>query len=385
MSKAPVVIDLFCGCGGFGLGAKLAGFDVIAAVDIDATLQSAYARNFPNTKIINGDISLLGESEWNSIILSNKIDGIIGGPPCQGYSRMGHSDVNDPRRSLLRHFFRTVNIIKPKFFVMENVEGLMDEKNVYELKSALKILDADYQVLDPMIIDASDFGAPTRRRRVVVIGFIPEEFECGLNSETLKAGNYERNTVRNAISDLPAPLMKSKNNDITDFGWHKYRDVNVENLSKYAKEMRSLPPKGMGWKNAIDKMKIGEISGFFNTLHSPKVKARYSSILPGMVDPVSKSKCLLWDGLCPTLRAGTGSDKGSHQAVRPLHPEEGRVITVREAARLQGFPDWFVFHHTKWHSFRMIGNSVSPLMSKHIMGEIYDALNNIETNAIKVG
>lgn len=94
---------------------------------------------------------------------------------------------------------------------MENVEGLMDEKNVYELKSALKILDADYQVLDPMIIDASsDFGAPTRRRRVVVIGFIPEEFECGLNSETLKAGNYERNTVRNAISDLPAPLMKSK-------------------------------------------------------------------------------------------------------------------------------------------------------------------------------
>ncbi|HFX4291534.1 TPA: DNA cytosine methyltransferase, partial [Escherichia coli] len=115
------------------------------------------------------------------------------------------------------------------------------------------------------------------------------------------------------------------------------------------------------------------------------VKARYSSILPGMVDPVSKSKCLLWDGLCPTLRAGTGSDKGSHQAVRPLHPEEGRVITVREAARLQGFPDWFVFHHTKWHSFRMIGNSVSPLMSKHIMGEIYDALNNIETNAIKVG
>ncbi|MBE1033321.1 DNA cytosine methyltransferase, partial [Escherichia coli] len=172
MSKAPVVIDLFCGCGGFGLGAKLAGFDVIAAVDIDATLQSAYARNFPNTKIINGDISLLGESEWNSIILSKKIDGIIGGPPCQGYSRMGHSDVNDPRRSLLRHFFRTVNIIKPKFFVMGNVECTMDEKNVYELKSALKILDADYQVLDPMIIDASDFGAPTRRRRVVVIGFI---------------------------------------------------------------------------------------------------------------------------------------------------------------------------------------------------------------------
>lgn len=385
MSKAPVVIDLFCGCGGFGLGAKLAGFDVIAAIDIDATLQSAYALNFPNTKIINGDLSLMGEAEWKSIILSRKIDGIIGGPPCQGYSRMGHSDVNDPRRSLLRHFFRTVNIIKPKFFVMENVEGLMDEKNVYELKSALKILDPKYTVLDPTIIDSSDFGAATKRRRVVVIGFIPEHFRFGFNLEEVKGGIYTKNNVRNAIGDLPAPLPVSKNNDKNNFGWNRYRDVDISALSDYAREMRKEPPKGMGWKNAIEKLKIGEVSGFFNTLHSPKVKLRYSSIKPGAVDPVSKSKCLAWDGLCPTLRAGTGSDKGSHQAVRPLHPEDGRVITVREAARLQGFPDWFVFHHTKWHSFRMIGNSVSPMMSKHIMGVIYYAINNNQPNSVKVG
>lgn len=385
MSKAPVVIDLFCGCGGFGLGAKLAGFDVVAAVDIDVTLQSAYARNFPNTQIITGDLSLMGESEWNSIIASRSIDGIIGGPPCQGYSRMGHSDVNDPRRSMLRHFFRTVNIIKPKFFVMENVEGLMDDKNVYELKSALKILDVEYKVLDPIIIDASDYGAATKRKRVVVIGFLPKEFKYGFNIEKFAREKNLKNNVRNAISDLPSPLIISKNKDTSDFGWAKYKDVDIESLSIYAKEMRKEPPKGMGCKIAIDRLKMGEISGFFNTLHSTVVKERYSSIKQGAVDPISKSKCLAWDGLCPTLRAGTGSDKGSHQAVRPLHPEEGRVITVREAARLQGFPDWFMFHHTKWHSFRMIGNSVSPIMSKHVMGEIYDAIVNGQTNTIKVG
>ncbi|HHW8808297.1 TPA: DNA cytosine methyltransferase [Salmonella enterica] len=383
MSTAPVVVDLFCGCGGFGLGAKLAGFDVIAAVDIDSTLQSAYARNFPNTKIINGDLSLMGENEWKSIIASHKVDGVIGGPPCQGYSRMGHSDANDPRRSLLRHFFRTVNIISPKFFVMENVEGLMDERNAFELELALKTLDRKYKVLKPTIIDASDFGAATKRRRVVVIGFIPEEIN--ILDNILKTTLNFKNTVKDAISDLPPPLVASKNSDKNDFGWKEYKNKDVDSLSDYAKKMRQLPPQGMGWVDAIEKLKTGQVSGFFNTIHSPKVKERYSSILPGAVDPVSKSKCLAWDGLCPTLRAGTGSDKGSHQAVRPLHPEEGRVITVREAARLQGFPDWFIFHHTKWHSFRMIGNSVSPMMSKYIMDIIFAAIILRTDNALKVG
>ena len=102
------IIDLFCGCGGFGLGAKLAGFDVAVAVDIDETLQSAYVKNFPKTKVVNGDLSKMGPKEWTKLLGELEIDGVIGGPPCQGYSRMGKGDVNDPRRSLLRHFFRTV-------------------------------------------------------------------------------------------------------------------------------------------------------------------------------------------------------------------------------------------------------------------------------------
>ncbi|WP_145585944.1 DNA cytosine methyltransferase [Yersinia kristensenii] len=385
MSKAPVVVDLFCGCGGFGLGAELAGFDVIAAVDIDATLQSAYTRNFPNTKVVNGDLSSMDDEVWAKILSSQKVDGVIGGPPCQGYSRMGHSDINDPRRSLIRHFFRTVNIIKPKFFIMENVEGLMDKKNIYELKSALKTLNEDYKVLNPIILDASKYGAATKRKRVAIIGYIPSQMVKQLEESDFAPINCKTNTVRDAISDLQSPLEKSKNNDKNDFGWKKYKEFKDEKLSVYALDKRKLPPKGMGWSVAIERLISGEISGFLNTQHSPKVKERYSSIKPGSVDSVSKSKRLSWDGLCPTLRAGTGSDKGSHQAVRPLHPDDGRVITVREAARLQGFPDWFVFHHTKWHSFRMIGNSVSPIISNYIMKLMISAINWDSIDKANVG
>ncbi len=365
----PKIVDLFCGCGGFGLGAKQGGFDVVIAVDIDSTLQSAYERNFPNTKVVNGDLSKLDKKEWANLLGEHEIDGVIGGPPCQGYSRMGKGDVADPRRSLLGHFFRNVNIISPKFFVMENVEGLLDEKNSKELFDAIKIADKKYTVLPPIVVDASKFGAPTKRKRVVVIGYDPLRVKDISSEEILSICKISVN-VRDAIQDIGEPIPPEKNS--SNYGWAEYKST--KSLSDYAKQMRAFPPKGMGWLPAIEQLKCGKVSGNFNTIHLPKVSQRYGSIIPGQTDPVSRSKRLSWDGVCPTLRAGTGSDKGSHQAVRPLHPEKARVITVREAARLQGFPDWFCFHNTKWHSFRMIGNSVSPLVSESVLKVIIQKL-----------
>lgn len=356
------IVDLFCGCGGFGLGAEQAGFEVVIAVDIDDTLQSAYARNFPQTRVVNGDLSTMDENTWKILLSNQEIDGVIGGPPCQGYSRMGKCDVNDPRRSLLYHFFRTVNIIRPKFFVMENVEGLLDDGNVEELNLAMSVVDRCYELVGPMVLDASEFGAPTKRKRVVVIGYDPRFLSEIKISDFIVQKNNPAN-VRDAISDISSPIPQSK--DREDYGWHGYKSV--DNLSEYAKKMRSCPEPNIGWPLAVDKLCSGQISGNFETTHTEKVKQRYSAIPPGTIDKVSKAKRLAWDGLCPTLRAGTGADKGSHQAVRPLHPDEPRVITVREAARLQGFPDWFCFHKTKWHSFRMIGNSVSPVVSESIL------------------
>jgi len=369
MKQKPKLIDLFCGCGGFGLGGELAGFHTVAAVDIDKTLQSAYKNNFPNTNVHNGDLAEMGKSDWKAIIGKEQIDGVVGGPPCQGYSRIGVGDINDPRRKLLKHFFRHVNLIKPKFFIMENVEGLLDDKNKVQLERAVAILDSCYTVLPPIMIDAFDFGAPTKRKRVIVIGYDRSRMQQ-VNVDDFRF-KKDRTTVADAILDIPEPISQAKDNK--SFGYASYRR-NVK-LSKYAASMRKPAPRGLGLREAKSMMREKQVSGVFGTKHSKKVSERYKKTPQGTVDPVSRSKKLAWDGVCPTLRAGTGSDKGSHQAVRPLHPENGRVITVREAARLQGFPDWFTFHPTKWHSFRMIGNSVSPIVSRSLLKFAHSALN----------
>ena len=212
------IVDLFCGCGGFGLGAKQAGFDVVIAVDVDKTLQSAYGRNFPNTKVVNADLSKMESKEWSDLLGDQEIDGVIGGPPCQGYSRMGKGDINDPRRSLLGHFFRTVNIISPKFFVMENVEGLLDEKNAQELFDAIKIADKKYTVLAPFVVDASKFGAPTKRKRVVVIGYDLLRVN-EISADKILSIDNEAVTVKDAIRDIGEPICQQK--DAANFGWAK--------------------------------------------------------------------------------------------------------------------------------------------------------------------
>ncbi|MDC5586438.1 DNA cytosine methyltransferase [Acinetobacter baumannii] len=370
MKDKPILVDLFCGCGGFGLGAELAGFHTIAAIDIDSTLQSAYRNNFPHTKVVTGDLSKIGKKEWLDLIGDVQIDGVIGGPPCQGYSRIGVGDTNDPRRQLLNDFFRHINLLQPKFFVMENVEGLLDQKNREQLTQALSIIDKRYKVLAPIIIDASTCGAPTVRKRVIVIGYDPLYID-NLLPDFFRF-NEEKVTVADAISDLPSPISQSK--DSKDYGFANYKTS--KNLSKYALMMRQPAPSNLGTIIAKMKLTNNQTSGLFETIHSPTVQERYKNTPQGKTDPISRSKKLLWTGLAPTLRAGTGSDKGSHQAVRPLHPDEGRVITVREAARLQGFPDWFIFHPTKWHSFRMIGNSVSPIVAKQVLSIIIANLKN---------
>lgn len=369
--KEPTLVDLFSGCGGFGLGGELAGFHSLVAIDVDPKLQSAYRNNFPKTQAVSGDLATMDETAWKLLLKGNSVDGVIGGPPCQGYSRQGHSDPNDERRTLLQHFFRNVNIISPKFFIMENVEGLMDKKNRYELTNALKIVDKKYTVLEPFIADASEYGAPTKRRRVVVVGYDATRMEP-LTLDDFKAP-MKSVTVEDAIKDLPCPISQNKNKD--DYGWASYRKV--KSLSAYAKMMRKAPKGGLGRAEAKKKLIAGETSGHYETVHSKKVARRYADTPQGKTDKISKSKKLAWGGLCPTLKAGTGSDRGSHQAVRPLHPDHGRVITVREAARLQGFPDWFCFHPTKWHSFRMIGNSVSPVVSKSLLTTIKSKLEKL--------
>lgn len=367
MRKSPTIVDLFCGCGGFGLGAELAGFKSIAAVDIDRDLQAAYRSNFPGAKVLEADVSKMTKDAWAFSLGGARPDGVIGGPPCQGFSRIGKREKGDPRNSLIGHFFRQIEILQPKFFIMENVEGLLDEGNVESLEAALESLSARYKVVGPTVVNAAKFGAATIRKRVVVVGYDPDEVGH-LSAEDLVPTGLAGTTVRDAISDLPLPTAQRHREHV----WAHYPNLDgaAPSLSAYARAMREAPPKDLGWAVAIERLAHGEVSGMADTLHTQVVKERFGATAPGRVEETSRYPRLDWNGLSPTLRAGTGRDRGSFQAMRPIHPAEPRVITVREAARLQGFPDWFSFSPTKWHSFRMIGNSVSPIVAKHLLGEL---------------
>jgi DNA (cytosine-5)-methyltransferase 1 len=226
-------------------------------------------------------------------------------------------------------------------------------------------------------INALDFGAPTSRRRVVLVGYDAEEMDP-IGAEELRFVFERKVTVKDAISDLPVPAAAPPIQG--DWGWAAYPQLNPDQgeISEYAREMRRMPPAGLGWSVAIGALAEGRVSGLMPTLHTDAVRARFGLTPQGKVEETSRYPRLSWEGHCPTLRAGTGKEKGSFQSMRPIHPSEPRVITVREAARLQGFPDWFAFGPTKWHSFRVIGNSVSPKVSAGILSLIKNKLGQSE-------
>lgn len=337
------LIDLFCGSGGFSLGAHNAGFDVAAAFDIDPILTSSFGRNFPKTKLHLKDIAKLKGDRIRKLV-KVPITGVFGGPPCQGFSDIGRRDLADPRRHLLGHFFRIVSELEPDFFMMENVRGLAYADSRSVLDAAIAQVDDRYHIFGPQIFDAASFGAATRRRRLFVIG-IRKDTGNAMTMADIAAFERPASTVREAISDLADPYDVALPNDEFDL----WRIAKRGRPYEYARRLRA---------------RGGTFTGHRIVDHKPEVVLRFAGVQPGKMDTVGRHPRLAWEGQCPTIRAGTGADKGSRQAVRPLHPDAPRVITVREAARLQGFPDSHLFHPTIWHSFRMIGNSVSPIVSE---------------------
>jgi len=346
------IVDLFCGCGGFSLGARAAGFTPRLAFDIDPILTASNAVNHPLTKLVIADLSKVEGAEIRRELGS--VDGIFGGPPCQAFSDIGHRKADDPRRTLLGHFFRLVAELEPAFFVMENVKGLgyADARPV--LDRGLELVPGKYRILGPIILDAAEFGAATRRPRLFVIGYDPARVDPIAVSD-IEAKKLKPATVRAAIADL---AMAAPIGD--EGGFDRWKIKQLGRPSTYAAGLRT---------------EDGTFTGHRRTAHTAEVVERFEKVAQGGVDTVGRHPRLNWEGQCPTLRAGTGNDRGSFQSLRPIHPDEPRVITVREGARLQGFPDSFRFHPTVWHSFRMIGNSVSPIMSKAIFSLIAERID----------
>lgn len=358
-SENGAVVDLFCGAGGFSLGAHLAKFQTAVAVDIDKKLTSCYEENFPHSNLLHADIGEIGSAEIlrSAKLKRGEIVGVIGGPPCQGFSLIGKRDGRDPRNKLIRHFLRIVRELRPRFFIMENVPGLLLGTAKTILDDALSELNG-FEVVGPVVIDAMSFGAATRRERVVIVGYNKAHVAALSESDIRAAQNESKHSVRDAIADLPEPA---------DCDWLPYRKKADSELSSYARRARSQPGSHLGSAESRERLARKEVSGVKHTVHTAEVVKRFGRVDPGTTEPISRCPRLEWTEPAPTLRAGTGPDRGSYQSIRPIHPAADRVITVREAARLQGFPDWFQFDDTKWHSFRMIGNSVSPPMSEALL------------------
>ena len=360
------IIELFCGASGFGLGAELAGFRLTVAADVDAVLTASHELNFPRSKLLLLDLKATSGSSLVKEAGGAKITGVIGGPPCQGFSEMGYRDGSDPRNELVESFFRIVAEIRPLFFVLENVPGILARNRRYRLDNALALLPPRYTVLGPLELNAADFGAATRRRRVIVIGF-DSRYVDEIREADFVPVRGRTATVADAIRDLPDPTLSKA--DAFGHYWGFISGAR-DRISPYAEMLRERPPMRLGVDWAKEQLSARRVSGLKPTAHTADVIRRYSAVQPGKRDGASRAPRLMWDSQCATLRAGTGPDTGSYQALRPIHPEEPRAITVREAARLQGFPDWFQFHPTVWHSFRMIGNSVSPIFARQVLKTI---------------
>lgn len=348
---APCAIDLFAGVGGMSLGFMQAGFNVVAAVDSDEANASTYRSNFPTVPFLCQRVESLRRRDLLPFLKDKQLAVIFGGPPCQGFSLIGKRRSDDPRNKLLAHFFRLVVELRPRYVVMENVGGLLAGNARQFLNEAMQQARASgYCFLDPFqTLDAHDFGVPQHRRRLFVLGYLRGQRPPAYPSP----GGAAAPTVWDAISDLiEIPL---------DSAADTFRG-RLGPPSPYTRQLRA------GGTGAV------VLSGCLGTAHSDTTIQRFSQTLPGSYEPISRYYRLSEQGAAMTIRAGTGPENGSFTAARPIHPRRPRCITVREAARLQGFPDAHYFHPTKWHGFRQVGNAVPPILAKAVAVQVRSAM-----------
>ncbi len=345
-----------------------AGFDVAAAIEIDPIHCATHEFNFPNCKAICASVvDLTGpEVRRKADLLDSEIDVVFGGAPCQGFSMIGKRALDDQRNQLVFHYVRLVKELGPKFCVFENVKGLTLGKHAQFLDELIEALGAvGYTVLLPYrVLNAANFGVPQDRRRLFLIAARSDQ-----RLPTYPNPVVDRISVWEALGDLPDADEFPELIDSDSIATHWV------SKALYARRLRGLvqDPKNFGYARVFDH---NVLTSSLRTEHTAVSQQRFLATEHGQTEPVSRFKKLHPDGLCNTLRAGTDSARGAFTSPRPIHPFKLRVITVREAARLHSYPDWFRFHVTKWHGFRQIGNSVPPLLGRAVAEQIVEALGH---------
>jgi DNA (cytosine-5)-methyltransferase 1 len=378
-----IAVDLFAGAGGMTLGFEQAGFDVLAAVEIDPIHCATHEYNFPQWTAICASVTeISGEDiRYKSNIGDREVDIVFGGPPCQGFSLMGKRIFDDPRNQLMSHFMRLVIELNPKYFVMENVKGLTIGNHRQFIEEVIINFEKyGYKILQPyQVLNAAHFGVPQHRERLFLIGCRQDLNLPSYPAPITKPAKAKRvaqelaslpdsPTVGDAIADLP---------DIAQYPELSHQDWCMAEYQKpqsfYSEYLRGLAADAEDF-SYLRSWDPRLLTSSLATTHRPASIERFRTTPKGEIEKVSRFLKLDADGICNTLRAGTPSNRGAFTAPRPLHPDRPRCITVREAARLHSYPDWFRFHSTKWHGFRQIGNSVPPLLARAVAQQLREAI-----------
>lgn len=351
-------IDLFCGAGGLSAGLEMAGFTVLAGNDLFAAAGDTFVKTHPHAKFIDGPIQDLSVERLmqETGIRKGELTVLVGGPPCQAYSVYNHQrSMFDSRATLFREYLRIVDGLRPEWIIMENVTGIFSiggGEAVKAIKAELAVLG--YSV-EEKILRAEVFGVPQERRRVVFVG---NRIGVPISHPTATHGPGKAPyvTIRDAIGDLPGlengedlgtlPYASEPTSDfqrllrgnalaVTNHSAPKLGSVNVERLKHI--------PAGGSWRDIP-----------FQLLPAGMKRAKRS-------DHTKRYGRMTWDGLSCTVLTKCDIHWGAY-----IHPEQDRAISVREAARIQSFPDSFEFSGSKTEQYVQVGNAVPPLLGKAI-------------------
>lgn len=377
----PIGIDLFAGCGGMSLGFEQAGFDVVAAVEIDPVHCAVHKFNFPNCAVLPRSVVGLKGSEIRVAagIGTRAVDVVFGGAPCQGFSMIGQRVLDDPRNELVREFLRIVGELDARHFVFENVKGLTVGPHRQFLDEFVALAEEmGYAVRAPWrVLDAAAHGTPQHRERLIIYGSkdrrslpnYPEPTSRPADGRGRYAGHLDRGpSVADALDDLPdAETFEalSKSDEVRTTAWGE--------PSAYVRELRCLSNDAWHF-GYVRNWDPGLLTSSIRTEHTDISRRRFAETQGGDTEPVSRFYKLSGGGLSNTLRAGTDGARGAFTSPRPIHHRKARCVTVREMARLHGYPDWFRLHETKWHGARQIGNSVPPPLARAVAAQVIAAL-----------
>lgn len=343
--KKYTFIDLFAGCGGLSLGFEMAGFKSILAIDNWRDALTTYAYNRKGARILCGDLATLDPYKIKQEYSISNVDVIIGGPPCQGFSVAGKRIIEDERNKLYKAFVRFVDCLRPNAFVMENVPNILSMGNGMVKNSIIKDFEKLGYRVSVQVLTASDYGVPQNRKRAVFVGLadgrvfsFPEPFR------TTKVTSYD------ALSDLTegsiadgSPYPSEPTCDFQRYarlgstGVYNH-DITIH--SEKTKEIIALVPDGGNYKN-----------------------------LPAELQQTRKVH-IAWTRLCSTKPSITIDTGHRHH----FHYKWNRIPTVRESARIQSFPDDFIFMCSKTSQYKQVGNAVPPLMAKAIAQQLSKTL-----------